>query len=473
MFKSAARPASSLAAQCAKARGVKNATFNTSAPLQAAKRVDRPRTVIELSNGVEVPALAFQSNVFGDSAPKTWKPRFNQGWRHLDVTASFNNKSYLERQLWDLADVTRDELFIATKLESFMHHDPYTSLLHHMRGLRTGHIDLWYLKYPVSWRSAADKYAPLNKDGVEITWLDAWKVMEKLYEDGKVKALGVCNLSKAELEKLLRHAKYAPQVHQMELTPYLQQKDFVKFNQEHGIKICSQLPYAVMDQGESLPLVKDLLEEPILKEVGEIYNLSPAQIIAAWVISSGHIASISNIGTDEHKYSWANIRCDIQLEPEHIEMINTLDCARRAMYPKSLGYTPMADLEGVDTERVYPTADIIDKELAKKLKKAKEEEAEDPNEIKYGTIMYTGKVMPWVRSIDDAKLTKNARRRALAIDQTLPGDPHNRLLEGEDLGTELNWAAQHETDETPEVVRNWLRQNAEPKNERRSWGRSR
>ncbi|KAK6359393.1 hypothetical protein TWF696_000553 [Orbilia brochopaga] len=466
MFKSATRPASSLAtARCAKARGIQNATFNTSAPLQRSKRVELDSTIITLNNGVKVPALSFQTNVVGDTAPRDWKPRFNNGWRHLDISASFNNKNYLPRQIWDLADITRDELFITTKLESYMHHDPYTSLLHHMRGLRTGYFDLWYLKHPVSWKSPTIRTPPFSKDGKQIDYLYAWKHMEKAYESGKVKALGITNFSKAELENLLRHAKHKPQVHQMELTPYLQQKDFVQFNHDHGITISSYLPFGPVDQGEKLTVVQDLLEEPTLTELGEKYDMSPAQLVAAWVISNGHIVSISNNGADLPTASWANLRCDFHLDPEDVEKINALNCSRRALYPKKLGYVPLADLEDADVDSVRPPLDETELELERLRKKWQEEQEEDPDEIKYGTISYTGKVMPWVRSIDEAKLSKNARRRARAVDQTLPSDPYC-VFEAEAEEEE----PEPEQSEAPSNERSWLRQHDadRPKNER-SW----
>ncbi|KAJ6260239.1 hypothetical protein Dda_4463 [Drechslerella dactyloides] len=434
MFKAAARPASFLARRGAKVHAVQNATFNTSAPLQKSqsRRVERDQTIRTLSNGIEIPAVAYQTTILGNSAPRDWKSRFNNGWRHVDISASFNPKNYLERQIWDLADVTRDELFIASKLESWMHHDPYISLLHHLRGLRTGYLDLWYLKHPVSWMSSSDKSAPVNKAGETIDYLYAWKQMEKAYESGKVKALGVCNFSKAELEKLLRHAKHAPHVHQMEVTPYLQQRDFVKFNQEHGIAICSLLPFNNVNQGQRIPIAQDLLDEPVLQQLRYKYQLPPAHIVAAWVISNGHIVSVDNKQSDPDNPAPTYLRADVELEPEDIEELNTLECAGRAIYPKGLGYIPLADLEGINPEAVRPLLDGADRELVKLRKKWEEEQAEDPDEIKYGTMGYDGKVMPWVRSLEEKKLSTTKRQRAKKYDQSLPGDPYHVPPEDQD-----------------------------------------
>lgn len=103
--------------------------------------------------------------------------------------------------------------------------------------------------------------------------------MEKLLATGKVKSIGVSNFSRAELERLLRETDVAPAVHQFEHHPWLQQSDFVEFNQNKGIHVTAYSPLGNQNQSytatdKSPPLISD----PVLIEVGKKYNKSPAQI---------------------------------------------------------------------------------------------------------------------------------------------------------------------------------------------------
>ncbi|EWC47561.1 hypothetical protein DRE_03181 [Drechslerella stenobrocha 248] len=412
MFKSTARPASSLARRATKTCAVQNATFNTSAPLHKLKRVELDSTIFTLNNGVKVPAVAFQSDVTRDIYPKNWKPRFNGGWRHIDISSSFNPKNYLIRSLWDLASVTRDELFISSKLECYKHHDPHTSLLHHMRGIRTGYLDLWLLKFPVSWRSPEDKQAPIDKGGNVIDYVYAWKQMEKAYEAKKVRAIGICNFSKAELEKLLRHAQVMPAVHQMELTPYLQQKEFVKFNKDHGITISS---YSYLNQttisGDRKSLVERLLADPVLNRIALKHRLTPTQTITAWHVSRGEISvPFVHLSDIEATRGMSPLRGDKLLDPEDIEEINGLDIGARMMYPRTMGYIPFADLEGVpdDADKIFHPqsyeAMLLRNEREAERKRIEQEKKQaliDSGVPQFGTRTYTGKLLGWVRSVDE------------------------------------------------------------------------
>lgn len=111
--------------------------------------------------------------------------------------------------------------------------------------------------------------------------------MEKLLKTGKVKAIGVSNFSKAEMERLLKDTSVVPAVHQMECHPWLQQHEFTAWHRMKGIHVTHYSPFGnqnALYRGKGG--AEKLLDEPVLAEIGKKYNRSPAQICLGELVSS-------------------------------------------------------------------------------------------------------------------------------------------------------------------------------------------
>lgn len=130
--------------------------------------------------------------------------------------------------------------------------------------LRLKRLDLYLMHWP-------------NPD----TFLDSWKQMEKLYQEGLVRAIGVCNFHEYHLLQLLNIASVVPVVNQIELHPLLTQEPLVKFCQNNGIVVQAYSPLARMD--------KKLVENVLLKEISIQYNKTVPQVILRWIIQSGYL----------------------------------------------------------------------------------------------------------------------------------------------------------------------------------------
>ncbi|EPS44946.1 hypothetical protein H072_1023 [Dactylellina haptotyla CBS 200.50] len=447
MFRSVARvPSIARKPLASQATKIKHATFNTSAARPHSNPVELERTYFELNNGTKIPALGYQAATHRDVKPKTWKTRIYGGYRHIDMHSGFHDKNYLENSLWSLAvQVGRDELFVTGKLESHMHHDPHISLLHHLRGLRTGYLDLWVMKWPITWANPKTKTAAVDwhdKNGNLIDYVYAWKQMEKQYEAGKVKALGIANFSKAEVERLLKHAKYPPQVHQMEITPYLQQKDFVKWNQSKGITVASFhiISSTNIDKGH---LIREMHEDPVLVKMAEKYNLTVPQLIIgtlpptqidrlttneapfffftpAWNISRGVVA----IPPVEESQEWnSNLKADnIRLDESDMEEIAMLDKKQRLTFPSGHGYVPFADLEGNTAEELVPLLPPRPTPVPRtqRILELEAEKGISPEE-RFGTRSVLGYVLPWTRTLSEKHVAQKPREKLQKY--RVPGDP--------------------------------------------------
>ncbi len=103
--------------------------------------------------------------------------------------------------------------------------------------------------------------------------------MEKVLATGKTRAIGISNFSRAELERLLKETSVVPAVHQLELHPWLQQKDFVEFHKSHGIHITQYSPFGNQNEiYSSRQNMGKLIEDPTLVEIGKKYGKNGAQV---------------------------------------------------------------------------------------------------------------------------------------------------------------------------------------------------
>ncbi|VVJ20490.1 oxidoreductase of aldo/keto reductase family [Amycolatopsis camponoti] len=223
--------------------------------------------VIELNNGVRMPQLGF--GVFqipDDETVAAVQAALDAGYRSIDTASIYGNEAAVGRALAESA-VPRDELFVTTKL--FNSDQGYDETLRafdeSMKRLGLEQLDLYLIHWPLP---ARDKY------------LDTWRAFEKLYADGRVRAIGVSNFQPAHLTRLLDAGDVAPAVNQVELHPYLQQREVREFDAKHGIATEAWSPLA---KGGSL------LGEPIIAELAVKHGRTPAQIVLRWHLQLGNV----------------------------------------------------------------------------------------------------------------------------------------------------------------------------------------
>ncbi|KAL4938823.1 NADP-dependent oxidoreductase domain-containing protein [Aspergillus oleicola] len=187
----------------------------------------------------------------------------------------------------------------------------------------------------------------------ETTFVDTWKAMEKLTKTGKVKAIGVSNFSKVEIEALIKESSTVPAVHQMEVHPYLQQRGFNEWLKTKGIHVVQFSPLGNMNDfyrqtgwSKEIAHMMWVIDQPLLKGIGEKYGKTPVQVVLAWGINSGRSVipkSVVDWQIDQ------NLEADFELQPEDMAQIATLDTKARFNDP-SLDYEwrLYSDLEGIE-----------------------------------------------------------------------------------------------------------------------------
>jgi diketogulonate reductase-like aldo/keto reductase len=232
---------------------------------------------ITLNNGVKLPAIGF--GVFQTPPGETRAAvaaALEAGYRHIDTAAAYGN----ERQVGEAvraSTVGRDAVFLETKI--WISDYGYDQTLHGFdksaRKLGTDQIDLLILHQALP--------SEFGKT------LEAYRALETLLADGKVRAIGVSNFMVEHLMRLLDHATVIPAVNQIELHPYFQQPDVQALNARHGIVTQAWSPIGGItfyrDSGHT-----STLQDPVITEIAAAHGKSPAQVMLRWHIQEGRSA---------------------------------------------------------------------------------------------------------------------------------------------------------------------------------------
>ena len=213
--------------------------------------------VATLKNGVKMPylGLGVWQVENGNEIITAIKAAVNAGYRSIDTAAAYGNEEGVGKAIKECG-IDRKELFITTKLwnSSQGYDSALKAFEESRRKLGLEYVDLYLIHWPVK-----GKYK------------ESWKAIEKIYGDGLARAIGVCNFHIHHLDDLLKDAKIAPMVNQVEFHPLLAQKELREYCKARGIQFEAWSP-----------LMQGHLDIPVLAELGNKYIKSPAQIVLRW-----------------------------------------------------------------------------------------------------------------------------------------------------------------------------------------------
>jgi 2,5-diketo-D-gluconate reductase A len=222
---------------------------------------------IPLNNGVEMPQLGYGVwQVPDDEAEPTVGTALQAGYRSVDTAAAYENERGTGKAL-ATSGIPREELFVTTKLWNSDH--GYDAALRafdaSLDGLGLEYVDLYLIHWPVPARD---------------TYVETWKALEKIYGEGRAKAIGVSNFLPEHLRRLLDEGSVAPAVNQIELHPQFPQAESRAFHAEHGIATEAWSP---LGQG------KGLLQDARIGPIARKHGRTPAQIVLRWHVQLGNI----------------------------------------------------------------------------------------------------------------------------------------------------------------------------------------
>ena len=222
---------------------------------------------LTLNNGVTMPVLGF--GVFQITDPEECAravlDAIESGYRHIDTAASYQNETQVGNALRD-SGVARGELFVTTKLwlQDSNYEGAKAQFERSLNRLQTDYLDLYLIHQP---------YGDVH---------GAWRAMEELLAEGKVRAIGVSNFHPDRLADLMAFNSIKPAVNQVEINPFKQQLHAVPWMQANGIQPEAWAPFA---EGRD-----DLFSHPVLTEIGQQYGKSVGQVVLRWVLQRGAVA---------------------------------------------------------------------------------------------------------------------------------------------------------------------------------------
>lgn len=218
---------------------------------------------VTLANGVKMPQLGYGVyQVTKDECERCVADALSVGYRHIDTAQSYFNEDEVGNAI-KTSGIPRNELFITTKvwIEHYGYEECRKSVLESLRKLQLDYIDLVLLHQPFS-----DYYG-------------AWRALEELYAEGKLRAIGVSNFLPDRLVDLCSFARIRPMVNQVETHPHNQQKVAHEWMTKYGVKHEAWAPFGEGRGG--------LFTDPVLEEIGKKYGKTTAQVMLRWHLQRG------------------------------------------------------------------------------------------------------------------------------------------------------------------------------------------
>lgn len=261
---------------------------------------------VKLNNGVEMPAIGF--GVYQIPAGDTERcvsDALEVGYRMIDTAASYFN----EKQVGDAirhSGLKREEIFVTTKLwvQDHEYDDTLRAFDLSMKKLGLDYLDLYLIHKPYG-----NYYA-------------AWRAMERLYKEGRIRAIGVTSFSSERLQDLFLHNEIKPAVNQLETHPFFQQQAAHRFLEQEGIRHEAWAPFA---EGQN-----DIFNNPLLKAIAGKYGKMVGNVILRWLNQRGVVVIPKSV-RKERMIENLNI-FDFTLSDEEMARIATLDTGRSPIY---------------------------------------------------------------------------------------------------------------------------------------------
>lgn len=276
---------------------------------------------LTLNNGVQMPQIGYGLFQIRDKkkCESCVSEAIRQGYRLFDTAAAYYNEDALGKACEEAIQegiVQREDLFLETKvwISDFGEKETRESVRYSMEHMKTDYLDLVLLHQPFG------------------NWKEAWKALEELYREGKVRAIGVSNFSRKKIEELLEFADVIPQVDQIEMHPFYSEQDLADYLIDETI-----LPQAWGPFCEGL---RGIFGNPVLADTGKKHHKTAAQTALRWNMQRG-VAVALKATVPEHMKEDMDI-FDFQLSDEEMQDISALD----------IGHSEIIDFENPATERL-------------------------------------------------------------------------------------------------------------------------
>lgn len=261
---------------------------------------------VTLSNGVKMPILGYGVyQVSREECENCVADALSVGYRLLDTAQSYFNEEQVGNAIVK-SGIARKEIFLTTKvwIEHYGYEEARKSVLESMKKLQTDYLDLVLLHQPF-----ADYYG-------------AYRALEDLYDEGKLRAIGVSNFYPDRLVDIASFSRIKPMVNQVETHPFNQQIESKKWLDKYGVQMEAWAPFGEGRGG--------LFENPVLSEIAEKYGKTTAQVILRWHIQRGVVVIPKSTHKERMEQNF-NV-FDFTLSTEDMDKIAALDKCQSSFF---------------------------------------------------------------------------------------------------------------------------------------------
>ncbi|MBI0577885.1 aldo/keto reductase [Neobacillus cucumis] len=260
---------------------------------------------VTLNNGVKMPQLGFGVwQVEDNQATTAVAKALEVGYTSIDTAMIYKNEEGVGKAIKETS-VPRENLFITTKVwnSDQGYENALKAFDESLARLGLEYVDLYLIHWPTP---KFDQY------------VDTYKALEKLYHDGRVKAIGVCNFEIEHLERLLNECEVKPVLNQVECHPYLSQKELKDFCAKHDIFVEAWSP---LEQGG------EVLKDEVIIKIAEAHGKSPAQVVLRWHLQNNTIVIPKSVTPSRIEENF-NV-FDFELTADEMQQIHQLNRNRR------------------------------------------------------------------------------------------------------------------------------------------------
>jgi 2,5-diketo-D-gluconate reductase A len=263
--------------------------------------------VITLNNGVDIPALGFGVWQMEDlqECENAVLKAIETGYRMIDTAAIYQNETAVGKAVKN-SGLNRNELFITSKLwvQDAGYEKAKAAFQRTLDRLQLDYLDMYLIHWPYG------------------DFLGAWKALEELYQEGKIKAIGVCNFTIEKIEELKSNASVFPVINQIELHPVFQQKELQVYNRENNMVT---QPWSPLGNGNA-----GLLENEKLKVIAEAHQKTVAQVILRWHLQEGFCVIPKSVTPSRIEENFDVF--DFKLSENEMDIVRSLDTGKRLFF---------------------------------------------------------------------------------------------------------------------------------------------
>ncbi|XP_013117744.1 aldo-keto reductase family 1 member B1 [Stomoxys calcitrans] len=292
---------------------------------------------VVLNNGRQMPMIGLGTWRLQRKASEVVRDAIEVGYRHFDCAHIYRNEQGVGEAFNECMEkgvIKREDIFVTSKLWNTFHHPSMVrqALYTTLDNLNLDYLDNYLIHWPMAYRDGEDLY-PKDAYGFlafsQIDYIDTWKSMETLVEEGLIHSIGLSNFNIAQIKRILNVADIPPANLQIECHPYLNQKELMQFCKEHNIAVTAYSPLGSPSSPYKKPGEFPILQNPTILQLASKSGKTPAQILIRYQLQRGNVVIPRSSGKQHME---ENLKVyDFTLSDEDMQVLDGMDFGGRFM----------------------------------------------------------------------------------------------------------------------------------------------